>query len=139
MTKFNHVPSANVESIAQHYSDKDGVDVHYVCTTALEKEGIVAYDVFYRPTPHPEFGNHYFGTTVDSMNNALYITNADHVVDYIFTCGYDSFGNLDYSQHRHDMVYVQGGTIDGGRAYIKISGNPTLVSAAVRNGEMVVL
>ena len=139
MAKFNHIPSANVESIAEHYSNKDGVPVHYVCTTALEKEGIVAYDIFYRPTPHPEFGNRYFGTIVDSMNNALYITNADHVTDYVFTCGYDRFGNLCYSQHRHDMIRVKLGEIDGGRAYTKITGVPTLETGVVRNGKMVVV
>ena len=137
MLKFNHVPAANVESIAQHYSDKDGVPVHYVCTTALEKYGIIAYDVFYRPTPHPEFGNRYFGVALNPLENSMFITNADHVTDYVFTCGYDTFGALVYSQHRHDMIHVQGGEIDGGRAYTKITGTPFLKVAAIKCGQMI--
>ena len=42
--------------IEKLYSDKDGVPVKYVCTTDLNASD-VPVDVFYRETPHPEFGN----------------------------------------------------------------------------------
>ena len=132
---FNHQSLFKPEPIEKHFTEQDGVPVKYVCTTALGKHDAIAWDVFYRDTPHPEFGNYYFGIRVNELGETV-IANADTVRDFVFTCGYDSFDNLVYSRHRHDMVYVKGGAIDGGRSYTKITDNPSLKTAAVKCGEM---
>jgi len=137
MAEFNHRPLYDVDAIAKHYSEKDGVDVTYVCTTALN-DGTIAVDVFYRETPHPQFGNRYFGIYQVRYDLQVYITNADKVEDLEFTCGWLD-GKLVYSPHRHRMVAVDGGFIDGGRAYDRVVGEPELFTARVRDGIMDVI
>jgi len=135
--EFNHRPLYDTETIAKHYSEKDGVDVTYVCTTALDNSSF-AMDIFYRETPHPEFGNRYFGIYTSPLTGDTMITNADRVEDYEFTCG-RSDGKLVYSPHRHRMVAVDGGFIDGGRAYDRVVGEPELFTARVKDGIMDVI
>jgi len=132
--EFNHRPLYDTETIAKHYSEKDGVDVTYVCTTALDNSSF-AMDIFYRETPHPEFGNRYFGIYTSPLTGDTMITNADRVEDYEFTCG-RSDRKLVYSPHRHRMVAVDGGFIDGGRAYDRVVGEPELFTARVKDGIM---
>jgi hypothetical protein len=55
-----HNPLFDTDKVCKHYSEKDGVPIKYVCTSALGDEA-QAMDIFYRDTPHPEFGNRYFG------------------------------------------------------------------------------
>jgi len=138
MADFNHRPLHDVEAIAKHYSEKDGVDVTYVCTTALD-DGTIPADVFYRDTPHPEFGNCYFGIYTSLLTGDAMITNADRVEDYEFTCSPGSNEQLVYSRHRHDMVNVYGGALDGGRSYTRVSGKPNLFTARVKDGIMDVI
>jgi len=130
--EFNHRPLYDVDPIEQYYSKKDGVPVTYVCTSALGTEAF-AMDIFYRESPHPEFGNRYFGIYQGYSN--LMITNADKAEDLEFTCGW-SDGKLVYSQHRHNMIAVDGGFIDGGRAYSRVVGEPELFTARVKDGTM---
>ena len=131
--EFNHRPIFDTDEIAKYYTEKDGVPVKYVCTTALDRVDTLPMDIFYRESPHPEFGNHYFG--IYQGHSGLMITNADVVEDLTFTCG--KFGDeLIYSQHRHDMVTVDFGFIDGGRAYDRIVGEPELFTARVKCGIM---
>jgi len=136
--EFNHRPLYDTDVIAKHYSEKDGVDVTYVCTTALDNSSF-AMDIFYRETPHPEFGNRYFGIYTSPLTGDTMITNADRVEDYEFTCSPGSNEQLVYSQHRHDMVDVYGGALDGGRAYFRAIGRPNLFTARVKDGIMGVI
>ena len=57
---IKHPKIFDTDALEEHYSEKDGVPVHYVCTTDLKASDKPA-DIFYRDTPHPEFGNKYFG------------------------------------------------------------------------------
>lgn len=135
----NHRPIFNTEDVVKHYTEKDGVDIQYVCTTALDG-GTSAVDVFYRETPHPEFGNRYFGLYWHrphfELPAKLMITNADRVEDLDFEM-VEVNGQWHYSQHRHDFHTVGDVSIDGGRAYLKIVGNincPT-IKLGVRDGK----
>jgi len=113
-----HETLLNKEAIIEHYSEKDGVEVKYVCTTDL-KESDCPVDVFYRETPHPEFGNRYFGLYWDQVRGHLMITNADVVEELEFGM-VECDGKYYYSQSRHDYKKLDNGKmIDGGRAYIK--------------------
>lgn len=120
-----HNPIFDTLKIEDHYSKKDGVDVKYVCTSALN-HGTLACDVFYRETPHPEFGNHYFALYINSYSNdtQIMITNADRIEELEFGMVEGSSG-WEYSQHRHDFRDVEGSdcSIDGGRAYVRRIGN----------------
>ena len=131
---IKHEPQFDTDKICKLYSEKDGVPIKYVCTTALIEQGTNSVDVFYRETPHPEFGNRYFG--IYMMQEKVYITNADKVEDFQFACVEDD-DNLQYSAHRHDYKQFENGNmIDGGRSYIKSSGCPIHMHV-VRDGEMV--
>lgn len=134
MNNFNikHAPILDIEKAAAHYSAKDGVDVKYICTTSLN-DGTLAADVFYRESPHPDFGNRYFGLYLNPHANdtRIMITNADGVEGLEFAMIEDIDGGLVYSQHRHDFKVVGGNIqdpsssfIDGGRAYVRCGGNP---------------
>jgi len=128
-----HEPLIDIEKVEQLYSEKDGVDVKYVCTTDLANASDMPVNVFYRPTPHPEFGNRYFGLYY-SRDERLYITNADSVENLEFGMIEDGNGDLHYSKCHHDMKYIPGledlfevqnsAYIDGGRQYVRVGGNP---------------
>ena len=82
-------------------------------------------DIFYRETPHPDFGNRYFGLYRNqhfAADGMIMITNADKIEDVEFGMleGPDGW---EYSQHRHDFRYVGACAIDGGRAYIRRVGD----------------
>ena len=130
---IKHEPIFKTDAVAEHYSKKDGVTVKYVCTSALAGEAR-AMDIFYRDTPHPEFGNRYFGLYID-INDRIMITNADIIEGAEFAMIEDSKGNLHYSAHRHDYKEVDDKMVDGGRAYIRSSGDVLLYK--VRDGEIV--
>jgi hypothetical protein len=114
---IKHNPIFDVEKVTKLYSEKDGVPVKYVCTSALGGEA-QAMDIFYRETPHPEFGNSYFGLYIDHMDRVL-ITNADKIDGAKFAMIEDNAGDFHYSAHRHDYKVVDDKMIDGGRAYIR--------------------
>ena len=115
------------ERVCELYSKKDGVPITYVCTSALGAEA-QAMDIFYRETPHPNFGNRYFGlyeaNNYGGVRGGLMITNADKIEDAEFGMVEGSNG-WEYSQHRHDYRDVEGSgcAIDGGRAYFKRAGD----------------
>ena len=125
--EVNLRPVFNVDKVEEFYSDKDGVPCNYVITTQQHRGGPVV-DVYYRETPHPEFGNHYFGlcysapsTRIFKARNVL-ICNADWVEELDFFMIKDSKGIYEYSQHVHDYHCCDTGCIDGGREYTKLSG-----------------
>lgn len=131
---IKHAPLFDVESIAKKYTEKDGVPVKYVCSTDLRASD-VPVDVFYRDTPHPEFGNRYFGIYHDKYRDVTMITNADVVEELQFGMIEDKNGDLWYSQCHHDCLHVDGKMIDGGRQYIRSSGGAQIWK--VQNGEMI--
>ena len=111
----------DTEKAARLYSEKDGVDIRYVCTSAVTSYGAQAADIFYRETPHPEFGNRYFGL-FQNIDGQLMITGTDGIEGLEFNM-VDVDGELHYSQHRHDYRTVGDVAIDGGRSYLRRSGN----------------
>ena len=133
---IKHEPLFDTQKICEHYTEKDGVPITYVCTSALGDEA-QAMDIFFRETPHPEFGNRYFGLYRNAMSGNLMITNADRIDSVEFGLVEDDDGNLQYSAHRHDYKrFENGNMIDGGRAYFRFSANE-VKHYVVRNGEMV--
>lgn len=115
---IKHEPLFETKKIIDHYTEKDGVEVTYVCTSALGSEEF-AMDIFYRDTPHPQFGNRYFGIYRNPYTDRLMITNADKIEEAEFGMIKDSAGDLHYSAHRHDYREIDGKMIDGGRAYTR--------------------
>ena len=131
---IKHNPNFDVGLITEHYSKKDGVPVNYVCTTDLIASD-VPVDVYYRPTPHPEFGNHYFGLYYDNVRGHMMICNAD-VVETLEFGMVDCDGELHYSQSHHDYKKLDNGKmIDGGRAYIRSSGGAIVMR--IINGKFI--
>lgn len=135
---IKHDPFFKVEEVEKHYTEKDGVEVKYVCTTALKNE-TVPVDVYYRETPHPEFGNKYFGLYITPWDGKMFICNADYIEELEFGMLKDKNGVYHYSQHRHDMVPVEledvTGAIDGGRAYVRTVGSLSHDTYIVKNGQ----
>jgi len=117
---INHKPILDTKYIEEFYTKKDGVPIKYVCTSALSNEEY-AGDIFYRDTPHPEFGNKYFRLFVNRIG-VCYISNADKINGQVFTM-LDTPSGYHYSQHRHDFLTVGDSSIDGGRAYTRLVGN----------------
>ena len=133
---IKHEPQFDTDKVCKLYSERDGVSITYVCTSALGDEA-QAMDIFYRDTPHPEFGNKYFGIYYHPMSVNLVITNADRIESVEFGLIEDDAGDLQYSAHRHDYkLFENGNMIDGGRTHIK-SSMCEIKHYVVRNGEMV--
>ena len=120
---IQHYPLFDTAKVEKHYSLKDSVEVKYVCTTAVQQHAEFAADVFYRATPHPEFGNRYFALYHNLYANdaQVMITNADCVENFEFGM-IEVNGKYYYSQHRHDYKVIEDKMIDGGRSYIRTSG-----------------
>ena len=120
MKPIKHEPLVDVKKAEKHYTDKDGVETVYVCTTDLRASDVPT-DIFYRDTPHPKFGNRYLGLFFDHFKGHMMICNADMVEELEFgmvECG----GELHYSQSHHDYkVLPNGKMIDGGRVYVRSS------------------
>lgn len=133
--KIKHNPQFNPLKIEDYYTAKDGVAVFYIGTT--EKKGNL-YDVFYRETPHPKFGNHYFGLTTKDGDS--YITNMDCIEEYTFHMALDSRNVYHYSRHVHDFVkYDKDKFIDGGRDYARYSLPSEIHTLIVKDGEWIKL
>lgn len=131
---IKHFPITNTETVINHYSQKDGVPIKYVCTTDFGTSDRPV-DIFYRDTPHPEFGNKYFGIGVDYEDGSYVIFNADKIEGFTFGMVEDDDGNLQYSEYHHRCKFFENGNmIDGGRDYVRSSLNPKIY--IVRNGKM---
>ena len=124
MLPIKHLPLFDIVKVEKLYSKKDGVPVKYVCTSATNRSANFAADIFYRATPHPEFGNRYFGLYRNSYAGEaeIMITNADVIESLEFEM-IEIGGELHYSQHRHDFHTVGDVSIDGGREYLRLVGN----------------
>ena len=121
---IQHNPIFDTATVEKLYTEKDGVEVKYVCTTAIQQHAEFAADVFYRATPHPEFGNRYFALYQNHWADdaAIMITNADQIENFEFGMIEDADGKYYYSQHRHDYKVIGDKMIDGGRSYIRSGG-----------------
>ena len=128
---IKHESIFSVHTIAEDYSKKEGVAITYVCTSALGSEAR-AIDIFYRDSPHPRFGNRYFGLFLSNDSTPM-ITKADLIEDAEFAMIEDENGDLHYSAHRHDYKVINGKMIDGGRAYIRT--NTDVRFFKVKDGE----
>jgi hypothetical protein len=129
--KIKHYPVTNIEQAEKLYSEKDGVPVKHVCTTEF---GDAVADIFYRENPHPEFGNRYF--CLFFRGDDMYVANADYVEKLTFGMVENDEGQLEYSQSRHDYKsFNNGNMIDGGRDYIRSSGE--VIVFVVKDGKMV--
>ena len=118
---IHHEPQFDVEKVTAHYTEKDGVEVKYVCTTDLRASD-VPVDVYYRATPHPQFGNRYFGLYHDHVRGHMMITNADIVEELEFGMVKNDADKWQYSISHHDYrAFDNGNMIDGGRAYVRSS------------------
>jgi hypothetical protein len=139
--KIHHRPILDTARVEKLYSEKDGVPVKYVCTSAPNQYATYAADIFYRETPHPEHGNRYFGLYHNpnfSSDGTIMITNADMIEDLEFGMK-EHNGEWHYSQHRHDFYTIGDVSLDGGRAYFRCVGNvnkPTKF-LRVKDGEFV--
>jgi len=132
---IKHSPVFNAEKAVELYEKQDGVPVKYVCTTDIYHSD-VPVDVFYRDTPHPEFGNRYFGLFRRPHTGDLMITNADAVEDFEFGMVVNDEGDWEYSQSHHDYKQFENGSmIDGGRQYIRSSGHHVVYR--IKDGEFV--
>lgn len=132
---IHHNSVFDTNAIEEIYTEKDGVPVKYVCSTAKGYEGY-SWDIFYRETPHPAFTNKYFGLFTQKLTGPC-ITNADWV-EYLMFDMIECNGIYYYSRHRHDFVQTNCGAIDGGRAYTRLIGSPTpkTTQFKVVNGNM---
>jgi len=118
---IQHEPLWDTAKIEEFYTEKDGVEVKYVCTTDLNASD-VPVDVYYRATPHPEFGNCYFGLYHDHVRGHTMITNADIVESLEFGLVTDG-QEWHYSESHHAYkTFANGAMIDGGRQYIRSNG-----------------
>jgi hypothetical protein len=132
---IKHFPVTNTSVVEAHYSKKDNVPVTYVCTTDLKRSD-TPIDIFYRETPHPKFGNRYFGIVPNFEDGSYTIFNADRVEDLTFGLVEDDDGNLQYSRSHHDYKsFDNGNMIDGGREYLRSSFNKVDIYV-VRDGKM---
>ena len=130
---IKHYPTFDTDKVCKLYSDKDGVPIKYVCTSAINGD-VKDMDIFYRETPHPEFGNRYFGLFQNARLGVM-ITNADVIEDLQFGLVENDDGELEYSSHRWDYKqFENGNTIDGGRAYVRGLG---YAMYKVKDGEFV--
>jgi len=131
---IRHFPITDTDKVCELYSEKDGVPVKYVCTTDFNRSD-APVDIFYRETPHPEFGNKYFGIGINREDGSCVIFNADKVESFTFGMVEDDNGNLQYSEYHHDFKsFNNGNMIDGGRSYIRSSGKVDVYK--VKEGEM---
>ena len=120
--KIQHYPQFNKVKVEEHYTQKDGVKVTYVCTTDLTASDCPV-DVFYRETPHPEFGNRYFGLYNDIVRDHLMICDAD-IVETLSFGMINVDGQWQYSKSHHDYrSFGEAGFIDGGRLYCRSRSN----------------
>ena len=118
---IKHHPHFDTMIISEHYSNKDKVPLEYVCTSAPNKHADYAADIFYRETPHPEYGNRYLGVYRNG-DNQIMITNCDMIEDLSFSM-VEGVAGWEYSQHRHDYRNVGSVSIDGGRSYTRLVGD----------------
>ena len=130
---IKHYPQLDTAKVIEYYEEKDNVTITYICTTDLRVSDHPV-DIFFRESPHPEFGNRYFG--LYAYNGDVMICNADNVEELEFGVVENDAGQLEYSQSHHDYKsFDNGSMIDGGRAYIRCNTGYELFK--VKDGQFV--
>jgi len=97
---------------------EDGI---FVCTSAPNKSADYAANIYYRKTPTD---SRYFGIFYQ-QDNLVTITNVDTIEDLAFFLVQGDEGWV-YSHHSKDTVKVGEETLEGGRAFVKFSGDPSI-------------
>ena len=135
--QIKHTPLFDIPFLEKHYSGKDGVPVKYVCTSATNLNSTFAVDIYYRASPHSEYGSHYFGLyrTPYAGGATITITDVDCIESLTFGM-IECDGKYHYSQHRNDCNKINGKMIDGGRACIR-SGEHDVYVFKIQDGEFV--
>lgn len=106
----------------------------------LQKSGwtIDPVDVFYQPNPDVSKGHsHYFGM-FRTFEGQVMITNAESAFSEPITGLLTDDGEVIVSRYRHDCVQKGPYMIDGGRDYLRTSGNNAdgkLIKVTVVDGE----
>jgi|TARA_B110000977_G_C10966909_1_gene450793 hypothetical protein len=131
---IKHPSIFKTDVMCEIYSKRDGVPIKYVCTTDLNVSDIPA-DIYYRETPHPEFGNRYFGVYYDPRTKNAMITSADVVEEHEFGMIKSANNEWYYSSSHHDCIFIEDKMIDGGRQYIRSTGLDGVFK--IVNGEFV--
>lgn len=134
MFNIKHDPQFNTKKVIKHFEEKDNTTITYICTTDLSASDRPV-DIFFRPTPHPEFGNRYFGMFVNRSHGGDMICAADQVEELSFAMITDNEGTYHYSQSHHDYKEIDGKMIDGGREYIRSTAGYELFK--VKDGQFV--
>lgn len=129
---IKHNPRFDTKKVIEHYEQKDGVPITYVCTTDIYNSDL-PIDVFFRESPHPEFGNRYFG--LYAYNGDVMICDADNVEELDFGMIQDDEGTYHYSESHHDYKVIDGKMIDGGRMYIRCNSGYELFR--VKDGQFI--
>lgn len=132
-----HNPQFDIKKTTAHYTKKDGVPIHYVCTTDLD-ESDMPVDIYYREESHSAHTNYYFG--LYSLEEKVMICKADLVEKLDFGMISDTGEEWVYSRSHHDVVNIESGFIDGGRKYIKRGGDFDVLqytACKVKDGEFV--
>tara|TARA_B110000305_G_scaffold114180_1_gene128443 strand:- start:546 stop:989 length:444 start_codon:yes stop_codon:yes gene_type:complete len=115
--EIQHTTVTQIDKIIETYKRTEGTDIVYVCTTDLITTDF-PNDIFYRDTPHPEFGNQYIGIAVEGDN--ITVCNADQIVNLHFGIVENDEGLLEYSRSKSEVKeFANGNTISGGRASIQ--------------------
>lgn len=92
--------------------------------------------IFYTEEKHPVSNSNYMGIVY--QENRPFIIDGQSAVDDAFTV-MEYNGEYFNSVFRHDYVCFDGNGIDGGRDYMRIIGEPTLLKAKIINGEVHVI
>ena len=79
--EIRHTTVTQIDTVIETYKNTEGVDISYVCTTDLITADLPV-DIFYRETPHPEYGNNYFGLIIEG--EGIKIINADMITNLHF-------------------------------------------------------
>lgn len=140
-----HFNSDGIAKIAEHYG------AWYIGYWAIKRGSDwseTPVDVFYQPNPDVSKGHsHYFGMfrTLDSgvmvtgdRSSRVMITDAASAFSEPITGLLTDDGEVLVSRYRHDCVQKGPYMIDGGRDYLRTSGNNAdgkLVKVTVVNGE----
>lgn len=108
----------------------------------LQKSGwsIDPVDVFYQPNPDVSKGHSHYLGLFSTFEGRLMITNAESAFSEPITGLLTDDGEVIVSRYRHDYVTKGPYMIDGGRDYLRTSGNTAdgkLVKVTVENGEFV--
>lgn len=129
-----HKPLFDTAKIISHY-EEDGVPISYVCSTELTVENLIC-DIFYRgETPHPRYGNRYFGIYKDGERTR--VCNADMVEDLHFAMIKEN-DKYHYSRANREVIFVGDyQSIEGGRSMTLVSGESEVVYLRVEAGRFV--